>query len=57
MNSKETESYEQNIEEEEEFDEVLPPEAKEYYEYKNKIDMMEKEKKILESNLAQAKKI
>ena len=56
MNSKETESYEQNIDEEEEFDEVLPPEAKEYYEYKNKIDMMEKEKKILESNLAQAKK-
>ena len=56
MNSKETESYEQNIEEEEEFDEELPPEAKEYYEYRNKIDMMEKEKKILESNLAQAKK-
>ena len=56
MNSKESESYEQNIEEEEEFDEELPPEAKEYYEYRNKIDMMEKEKKILESNLAQAKK-
>ena len=56
MNSKEDESYEQNIEEEEEFDEELPPEAKEYYEYRNKIDMMEKEKKILESNLAQAKK-
>ena len=56
MNSKEAESYEQNIEEEEEFDEDLPPEAKEYYEYRNKIDMMEKEKKILESNLAQAKK-
>ena len=55
MNSKEAESYEQNIEEEE-FDEELPPEAKEYYEYRNKIDMMEKEKKILESNLAQAKK-
>ena len=50
MNSKEAESYEQNIEEEEEFDEELPPEAKEYYEYRNKIDMMEKEKKILESN-------
>ena len=56
MNSKEAESYEQNIEEEEEFDEELPPEAKEYYENRNKIDMMEKEKKILESNLAQAKK-
>ena len=56
MNSKEAESYEQNIDEEEEFDEELPPEAKEYYEYRNKIDMMEKEKKILESNLAQAKK-
>ena len=57
MNSKEAESYEQNIEEEEEeLDEELPPEAKEYYEYRNKIDMMEKEKKILESNLAQAKK-
>ena len=56
MNSKEAESYEQNIEEEEEFDEELPPEAKEYYEYRNKIDMMEKEKKILESNLALAKK-
>ena len=56
MNSKEAESYEQNMEEEEEFDEELPPEAKEYYEYRNKIDMMEKEKKILESNLAQAKK-
>ena len=55
MNSKEAESYEQNIEEEE-FDEELPPEAKEYYEYRNKIDMMEKEKKILESNLEQAKK-
>ena len=40
---------------EEEFDE-LPPEAKEYYEYKNQIDIMEKEKKLLESNLAQAKK-
>ena len=56
MNSKEAESYEENIDEEEEFDEELPPEAKEYYEYRNKIDMMEKEKKILESNLAQAKK-
>ena len=56
MNSKEAESYEQNIDEEEELDEELPPEAKEYYEYRNKIDMMEKEKKILESNLAQAKK-
>ena len=40
---------------EEAFDE-LPPEAKEYYEYKNQIDIMEKEKKLLESNLAQAKK-
>ena len=29
-------------EEEEEFDEELPPEAKEYYEYKNQIDIMEK---------------
>ena len=41
---------------EEEFDEELPPEAKEYYEYKNQIDIMEKKKKLLESNLAQAKK-
>ena len=41
---------------EEVFDEELPPEAKEYYEYKNQIDIMEKEKKLLESNLAQAKK-
>ena len=57
MTEKEVESYEQNFEEEEEeFDEELPPEAKEYYEYKNKIDIMEKEKKILESNLEQAKR-
>ena len=41
---------------EEASDEELPPEAKEYYEYKNQIDIMEKEKKLLESNLAQAKK-
>ena len=41
---------------EEVFDEELPQEAKEYYEYKNQIDIMEKEKKLLESNLAQAKK-
>ena len=48
--------YEDNNEGEEEFDEELPPEAKEYYEYKNQIDIMEKEKKLLESNLQQAKK-
>ena len=41
---------------EEEFDEELPPEAKEYYEYKNQIDIMEKKKKLLESNLVQAKR-
>ena len=45
-----------NMQEEEEFDEELPPEAKEYYEYKNKIDIMEKEKKLLQSNLVEAKK-
>ena len=33
----------------------LPPEAKEYYEYKNQIDIMEKEKKLLESTLKEAK--
>ena len=33
----------------------LPPEAKEYYEYKNQIDIMEKEKKRLESTLKEAK--
>lgn len=48
-------NYEENAEEEE-FDEELPPEAKEYYEYKNQIDIMEKKKKILLSNLQQAKK-
>ena len=41
---------------EEGFDEELPPEAKEYYEYKNQIDIMEKEKKLLESNLVEAKR-
>ena len=45
-----------DLNEEEEFDEELPPEAKEYYEYKNQIDIMEKEKKLLESNLEQAKR-
>ena len=34
---------------------TLPPEAKEYYEYKNQIDIMEKEKKMLESTLKEAK--
>ena len=48
--------YNDNSQEEEEIDEELPPEAKEYYEYKNKIDIMEKEKKLLESNLAEAKR-
>ena len=43
-------------EEEEEFDEELPPEAKEYYKYKNLIDIMEKEKTLLKSNLEQAKR-
>ena len=33
----------------------LPPEAREYYEYKNQIDIMEKEKKLLESTLKEAK--
>ena len=33
----------------------LPPEAKEYYEYKNQIDIMEKEKKMLELTLKEAK--
>ena len=40
--------YSNNEQEEDELDEELPPEAKEYYEYKNKIDIMEKEKKKLE---------
>ena len=49
--------YNDDLQEEaEEFDEELPPEAKEYYEYKNKIDIMEKEKKLLQSNLIEAKK-
>ena len=38
-----------------EMDDRLPPEAKEYYEYKNQIDIMEKEKKFLESTLKEAK--
>ena len=33
----------------------LPPEAREYYEYKNQIDIMEKEKQLLESTLRDAK--
>ena len=48
--------YNDNNQEEEEFDEELPLEAKEYYEYRNKIDIMKKEKKLLESNLEQAKR-
>ena len=48
--------YSNNEQEEDELDEELPPEAKEYYEYKNKIDIMEKEKKLLESNLVEAKR-
>ena len=48
--------YEGEDDEQEELDEELPPEAKEYYEYKNQIDIMEKEKKLLEQNLEQAKK-
>ena len=51
-----SDEYIDNMQEEEEFDEELPPEAKEYYEYKNKIDIMEKEKKLLESNLVEAKR-
>ena len=44
--------YEDEITEEEG---QLPPDAKEYYEYKNQIDIMEKEKKKLESTLKEAK--
>ena len=52
-----SDEYNDDMQEEaEEFDEELPPEAKEYYEYKNKIDIMEKEKKLLQSNLIEAKK-
>ena len=67
MNSNEMANYKEPIsypydennpeeEEEEEFDEELPPEAKEYYKYKNLIDIMEKEKTLLKSNLEQAKR-
>ena len=38
-----------------EIEDKLPPEAREYYEYKNQIDIMEKEKKLLESTLKEAK--
>ena len=48
--------YEGEDEEKEESVEELPPEAKEYYEYKNQIDIMEKEKKLLEENLKEAKR-
>ena len=34
----------------------LPPDAKEYYEYRNQIDIMEKEKKLLQATLKEAKK-
>ena len=33
----------------------LPPDAKEYYEYRNQIDIMEKEKKLLQTTLKEAK--
>ena len=53
---------EDNYENYEEYEDIiteaegeLPQDAKEYYEYKNKIDMMEKEKKRLESTLKEAK--
>ena len=51
------EGYEEgyNDEEEIEIGGELPPDAKEYYEYKNQIDILEKEKKLLESTLEEAK--
>ena len=51
------EGYEEedNEEEEVEVGGELPPDAKEYYEYKNQIDIMEKEKELLESTLEKAK--
>ena len=47
--------YEYEEGEEEELGGELPPEAKEYYYYKNQVDMMEKEKQLLKSALKDAK--
>ena len=49
--------YEYNDDEgeEEEIGGELPPEAKEYYDYKNQVDIMQKEKQLLESTLRDAK--
>ena len=51
------EGYEEedNDEEEIEIGGELPPDAKEYYEYKNQIDILEKEKELLKSTLKEAK--
>ena len=50
-NEEEYENDDQYIEQ----DDELPPDAKEYYDYKNQVDIMEKEKKLLESTLKEAK--
>ena len=44
----------ENDEIEDEYED-LPPDAKEYYEYKNQIDILKKQKKLLESSLKEAK--
>ena len=43
----------ENDEIEDEYED-LPPDAKEYYEYKNQIDILKKQKKLLESSLKEA---
>ena len=48
-------NYEGYEEEEIEVGGELPPDAKEYYDYKNQIDILEKEKELLKSTLREAK--
>ena len=51
------EGYEEEYNEEEEIEVggELPPDAKEYYDYKNQIDILEKKKELLKSTLKEAK--
>ena len=51
------EGYEEEDNEEEELEVggELPPDAKEYYYYKNQIDILEKEKELLKSTLKETK--
>ena len=51
----ENDNYEGYEEEEIEVGGELPPDAKEYYDYKNQIDILEKKKELLKSTLKEAK--